>query len=650
MPDPKSQSSTFTHFIATYDDSAYRIGASDEEIALQFIKLRLEADMQVYVNFVSCADQRSPVASMGDVAPVSPVFNDLLILLLNQLYLLRRDTLAKLIQKISQEILKTMWQKTQATEEWGTIRGKYVSFAGVIEKYFFAEDFSALLAGLRHVSTIEERQPINSAGSSQKQAAAVPRLQVLMETAQAREMDMILACTNRNNPIQIAKTLKTLQDNQQAFEDECQQYKQYFPVDALSQFRKKYILAYQHYVDVVNDMQTLLVNMEQDGNAFNDYIAQVNLSIVADPARYVQAMLLELANQKVRLNAKPTAHHTMRRLLHNALQKQMSLLYAHYCNTDLFPCYPSLDTLDAFVDDAMQPTTQLSVLVLRAQLRLLRVPVRGQQLEELEWADLPHTDDEFSNEMDVLIEKSNKKGKGDDVAVRSPPLVLASLSAKKIREVIAQHQQDFKKAEQAAACHEQRVTFFQCELAARKTYQKTYASIITYWQERGSVGGFFANLRQAANTPYYCIDENNDDDMAQHAEAKKIFYTQLGEQGISIIDIVALWTVAEPCINRHRNDFWDIVVGKDHTNSWRAAMSAARTKASELLQVEAKEESNILNNGVLEKKMYYAQWRNHSLFAEHRNDSILMGAWGRTSTQAKIDTEIKACDRALKKK
>lgn len=146
------------------------------------------------------------------------------------------------------------------------------------------------------------------------------------------------------------------------------------------------------------------------------------------------------------------------------------------------------------------------------------------------------------------------------------------------------------------------------------------------------------------NIDYHSLAEATKEDLQQHEAAKREFKQQLNNAK-SVSDVAKLLEEAEPCINRHRNVKWDKFIGKQHTDSWREAMDAARSKAFILLDMAAS-----VRCTAGDKRTLYTQWRNHPIFAEHRKESFFVGAWGRTSTQAKIDEKLKSYDSAMKKK
>lgn len=101
-------------------------------------------------------------------------------------------------------------------------------------------------------------------------------------------------------------------------------------------------------------------------------------------------------------------------------------------------------------------------------------------------------------------------------------------------------------------------------------------------------------------------------------------------------DINALLTVAKPYINRHRNPIRDAIFGVNNTDTWRTCLKDARVKGLELLR-----------NAQPTVEKLCAQ-RSTFLFASHRNESYLKGAWGRTSAQREIDGMIDEVKKASK--
>jgi len=113
-------------------------------------------------------------------------------------------------------------------------------------------------------------------------------------------------------------------------------------------------------------------------------------------------------------------------------------------------------------------------------------------------------------------------------------------------------------------------------------------------------------------------------------------FNQALNQTHSLEGITQLLLTAKPYINRHRHFLWDAFFKKHNTNSWKTAFKAARSKSLEILKKE-------LNNRTTEedKRHYLTTWRKNMLFSEHRNESILCGAFGRTRAQKSIDNLLK---------
>lgn len=108
----------------------------------------------------------------------------------------------------------------------------------------------------------------------------------------------------------------------------------------------------------------------------------------------------------------------------------------------------------------------------------------------------------------------------------------------------------------------------------------------------------------------------------------------------SLDEIAILLNVAEPYINSHRNILWDTLVKKRHTHSWKEEWKEARVKALKILKGEVAKNSDTKKSQDL-----LLTWRQHSLFAKHRNEWLIQGAWGRTQAQRDIDGMLKKLPR-----
>ena len=119
----------------------------------------------------------------------------------------------------------------------------------------------------------------------------------------------------------------------------------------------------------------------------------------------------------------------------------------------------------------------------------------------------------------------------------------------------------------------------------------------------------------------------NATDLADRYLAVNIFDKALAEAN-TIEEIMALLIVAKPYINRHRNPLTDWMRNKENTETWKTCFKAARVRALSLLPTAAPTET-LLN-----------AYRSEFIFADHRKESYLLGAWGNTSAQRDIDSMI----------
>lgn len=638
-------------FFVQFDNSAYVVSDDAQQVAEQSIKLHLEADMQVTVNFIYHMERLQ-----NDFLQTPLIFKDALVLMLHQLYALRRDSLAKLTYAAVKGITMAMMvplvqvalplgfaiaegsqQKVaQLRQNWDQIREQYTQFADFIEEYFFAEDFTELTVGLRNFMSFDTFLNYVGANTNEQQKM----MQEMMQSAKNEALGYYTSMNNRNNPITIRKRLAELKSKGEQFTQICKGFGKLLPVDELIKLTGQYLSAYEHYVTVMDNISQMITKAGQDENAFHHYIGDVNRAIMDNQYTYLTALIIEIKNQEIRLNAMSTPYSNMRKQLINGLELNMHLIYNYWCRI----ANQNDQTLSEFLRDNLTTTKQLSVMVLEAQNRIL-VTGYSQQPE----LKAPAHPQQQHGEEDVveIVELGDDDGalpshSGSSSSAQGQ-LVLVDHSNKQIQSRVKEHQEQLKQAQEQHAIHEQSVESAKNTIASAQTYQQAYAQIAAYWLNRGPVGGFFARARQTAQQQYGCIDESNPEDLKKHTEAKSIFDNQLKDTG-SVAEIAALWEVAEPFINRHRNDFRDIFFSVNHTSSWRDKMEAARSKAYGLL----KQEANAIND-VHERKTYYLQWRNHPLFAEHRRDSVFTGAWGRTSTKAKIVDEIEKCDKAIAK-
>jgi small GTP-binding protein len=91
---------------------------------------------------------------------------------------------------------------------------------------------------------------------------------------------------------------------------------------------------------------------------------------------------------------------------------------------------------------------------------------------------------------------------------------------------------------------------------------------------------------------------------------------------------------AKPYINRHRNPLVDKKFGKVNTSTWNHALQEVRKAALSVLKG---------SEFVTSEDLSY--WRDRSLFAEHRNNSRLIGAFGKTHAQKEIDGLLRKLNR-----
>ena len=116
------------------------------------------------------------------------------------------------------------------------------------------------------------------------------------------------------------------------------------------------------------------------------------------------------------------------------------------------------------------------------------------------------------------------------------------------------------------------------------------------------------------------------------AQAVKLFRNKLSAMK-KADGIITLVLAAKPAINRHRNPLSDYIVGRKHTATWKQVLKEARMEALKLIQqkIEALKGTNDLKAiAALREKI--AAYCKHDVFAGHRNESYITGAWGSTAT------------------
>lgn len=93
--------------------------------------------------------------------------------------------------------------------------------------------------------------------------------------------------------------------------------------------------------------------------------------------------------------------------------------------------------------------------------------------------------------------------------------------------------------------------------------------------------------------------------------------------------------ITELKVNKHRNPRRDWLFGIHHTRGWRETTEHARSAALKKLKSEV---SGL--NTVDEQIALYQRAKKLSIFKDHRNNSIFVGAFGRTAAVKEIDKQI----------
>ncbi|KTD19343.1 Uncharacterised protein [Legionella lansingensis] len=125
---------------------------------------------------------------------------------------------------------------------------------------------------------------------------------------------------------------------------------------------------------------------------------------------------------------------------------------------------------------------------------------------------------------------------------------------------------------------------------------------------------------------------------SQNTKAKKqqVLLTHVREKNLSVEELNELYHQVKhiDALNTHRNPRWDNFFGVKNTASWRDTLAQFRKVALETLFAEVEYEEDRA-----EKLSKLETAKKMPLFAEHRNNSILTGAWGRTTAVRRIEEE-----------